>query len=242
MTSFIAAPLLALITALSLLPMEGCAPQAIEVDAGAELTAAAEYGEPLPERDGVEDDWFSDAAFIGHSLIQGFAGYSGLTAPDYYYLPGSSVETLLYSKELTIPGGTGSLRSGLRGKSYEKIYLMMGINEIAGNLAVLKSDYEKLIELVREYCPDAEVYVLSVLPVTQRKDSGGDFTIARITAYNDMLQELCAEEECWYVDLYDCFADEKGYLPSASSSDGIHLNRDQYSVMLDYLKTHTAGE
>lgn len=241
MTTLLTAPLLALLTALSLLPLESCAPQTVETNIQAEITVTAEYGVPLPEGEAVSDDWFDDAAFIGHSLIQGFAGYSGLSGPDYYYLPGSSVETILYSKEVTLPGGgSGSLKSGLSGHIYDRVYLMMGINEIAGDLGVLKADYLDLIELMRSYCPDAELYVLSVLPVTQRKDAGGDFTIKRITAYNEMLTQLCAEQECWYVDLYACFADEDGFLPSSASSDGIHLKKEQYAVMLDYLRTHTA--
>ena len=242
MTTCIAAPLLALLTALSLLPLEGCAqPQSAQVIGSAEVSVTAEYGEPLPESEAVEDDWFSNTAFIGHSLIQGFAGYSGLTTPDYYYLSGASVETLLYSQEVTTPNGTGKLKSALSGQDYERVYLMMGINEIAGDLTVLKADYLELVDLVRETNPNAELYVISVLPVTSKKDAGGDFTIERITRYNDMLMELCAEEKCWYVDLYSCFADEDGYLPSSASTDGIHLKQDQYGEMLEYLRTHTAS-
>ena len=241
MTTCIAAPLLALLTALSLLPLEGCSFQPAQEAAGtAGISVSAEYGEPLPESEAVTDDWFSDTAFIGHSLIQGFAGYSGLATPDYYYLSGASVETLLYSSEVTTPDGTGKLRTALGNHEYERVYLMMGINEIAGDVTVLKSDYLELIDLVRENNPDATLYVISVLPVTEKKDAGGDFTIDRITRYNDMLMELCAEEQCWYVDLYSCFADANGFLPSSASSDGIHLKKEQYAVMLDYLRTHTA--
>ena len=240
MTTCIAAPLLALLTALSLLPLEGCALQPSQAAGTAEISVSAEYGEPLPVGEAVADDWFSDTAFIGHSLIQGFAGYGGLSTADYYYLSGASVETLLYSSEVTTPGGTGRLADALAGREYERVYLMMGINEIAGDPAVLKADYLELIDLVRENNPDAALYVISVLPVTEKKDAGGDFTIDRITRYNDMLMELCAEEECWYVDLYSCFADEGGFLPSSASTDGIHLKQEQYLVMLDYLRTHTA--
>ena len=241
MTSCITAPLLALLAALSFLPLEGCGPADVPASGQTSLVQTDAYGAPLAEGDAVADDWFSGTAFIGHSIIQGFAGYAGLTTADYYYLGGASVETLLYTNEVTLPGGgTGRLRDELPLHSYERVYLMMGINEIAGDPSVLKADYLELIDLVRQSQPEAELYVISVLPVTQSKDAGGDFTIERITAYNDMLMELCAQESCWYVDLYSCFADEEGYLPSSASTDGIHLQQEQYAVMLEYLRTHTA--
>lgn len=227
-----------------LLPVSGCS----EAEPGAPGTedpappASLSYDQPVPESDAVDDDWFSNTAMIGHSLMQGMQGYSGLNTPDYYTLNGAMASQLLTSNEIKLPSGaTGTLSGGLSGKTYENVYLFVGINEISGDLTVLKNDYLRLIELVRSNSPDASIYVLAVLPVTERKASGGVFTLNRITAYNDMLLELCGEEECWYIDLYDCFADENGYLPSSASFDGIHLEAEQYIVLADYLKTHTAG-
>ncbi len=241
MTSFLSAPLGALLTALSLLPMKSCAPPiTVEADVRTEILETAEYGVPLPDGKSVEDSWFEDAAFIGHSLIAGFSAYSGLQVSDYYYLSGASVESLLDSKEIHLPGNRiGSLKSEMSQHNYGKIYLMMGINEIAGNLDVLKSDYLNLIDTVREYNSNAEIYVLSVLPVTKRKDAEGDFTIERILGYNNMLMDMCKLAECWYLDLYSCFVGEDGFLPSSASFDGIHLEEEQYLIMLDYLRTHT---
>lgn len=243
--NLITSPLLALITALSLLPLEGCVLSEVEVatpvipEEPPAVVVEYEYGVPLPESDPVDDEWFEDTAFIGHSLIQGFSAYSGLNQPDYYYLAGSSVKTLLSSSQVSQPGGTGTLRSGLKKQSYDKIYLMMGINEVSNKMSTSRSDYLSLITLVRDYNPDADIYVLAVLPVSARKASGGVYTIENITAYNTMLMELCAEQNCWYVDLYSYFADENGCLPSSVASDGVHLNPKQYSIMLEYLRTHT---
>lgn len=196
---------------------------------------------PLVQKsDPVDDDWFADTAMIGHSLMRGIELYSGLETPDYYTLTGGSVSRLLSSREVTLPGGgTGRLADALEGHSYERFYLFMGINEIANNMDTLKSDYEKLVELVRTQVPEAPVYVLAVIPVTQSKASGGIFTLERIGAYNKMLLDLCEAQDCWYVDLYECFAGEDGYLPSTASTDGIHLKESEYGILLEYLKTHT---
>lgn len=199
-----------------------------------------QYGAAVPESAAVDDNWFSDTAMIGHSLMNGMELYSGLDTPDYYTLTGASVSKLLSSDEVTLPsGGTGRLADALAGSSYSRFYLFMGINEIAGELNALKSDYLRLVELVRSASPDASVYVLAVLPVTRDKAGGGTFTLERISAYNEMLQALCEEQSCWYIDLDQCVADEDGYLPDSSSSDGVHLHAQEYAVLRDYLKTHT---
>lgn len=236
---------LALLVSMSLfMPLTGCE-ETVDIPASVDtqLPAAVVYDQPVPECDPVDDGWFENTAMIGHSLMQGMRGFSGLDAPDYYTLTGASVSQLLSSNEVVLPSNaTGRLSTALSGKTYDRVYLFMGINEIAGEMDTLKSDYQRLIDLVRQSSPDADIYVLAVLPVTQRKASGGTFTLSRITAYNEMLLELCGEQECYYVDLYECFAGDDGYLPSSASTDGVHLEEEQYTILADYLKTHTVEE
>ena len=228
-----------LISATLFLPITGCEEPA-EVQVTAELAPTAVYDQAVPESETVDDDWFSNTAMIGHSMMRGVEAYSGLETPDYYTLSGSSVSELLYSDEVSRPDGTqGTLSGALAGKTYERFYLFMGINEVCGDLTELKEDYRQLIELVRSSSPDTPVYVLSVLPVTRSRDGQGTFTLARIERYNAMLLELCGEESCWYVDLSHDFTDDVGYLPSEFSSDGIHLKQEQYVTLVDLLKTHT---
>lgn len=229
-----------LLSATLFLPMTGCDEPA-EVQVSAELPSSAVYDQAVPETEPVEDAWFANTAMIGHSMMRGIEVYSGLETPDYYTLSGSSVSELLYSDEVEFPGGTqGSLSTALAAQTYERFYLFMGINEVCGDLEALKEDYLQLITLLRKTSPDAVIYVLSVLPVTQDKALQGTFTQDCIKAYNNMLLELCAEEKCWYVDLYGPFADEEGFLPASSSTDGIHLKQAEYITLVNELKTHTA--
>ena len=252
MFTSITTPLVALITAISLVPLSACVPDevpesffssSVEETVPPSATETAEYGVPLAAHEAVGDEWFEDAAFIGHSLILGLSEYSGLETTDYYSLSGSSARTIVRSSEVSHPdGGKGTLESGLAKHSYEKIYLMLGINEVCNDLEWLKVDYLNFLALVRKYNPNADIFVLAVAPVTRTKDAGGTFTIANILKYNDMLQELCKEENCWYIDTYTAFADGEGFLPSSSSPDGIHLTVSAYKEMLEYVRTHTLTE
>ena len=195
----------------------------------------------VPLRDAVDDEWFSNTAMIGHSLMEGMRANSGLDTPDYYTLTGASVSVLLSSGEVHLPDGSyGTLSGGLDGTDYDHVYLFMGINEVSGALDALESDYQRLIDLVREKAPHADIYVLAVLPVTRDKAAEGVFTVERITAYNEMLQELCGQQGCWYVDVYNFYADPNGYLPASASTDGVHLYAGEYPELLRYIKRHTA--
>lgn len=195
----------------------------------------------VPLRDAVDDDWFANTAMIGHSLMEGMRANSGLDTPDYYTLTGASVSVLLSSGEVHLPNGSyGTLAGGLSGTDYDHVYLFMGINEVSGALDTLQSDYQRLLDLVREKAPHADIYVLAVLPVTEYKAAEGVFTVERITAYNEMLQTLCAQQGCWYVDVYNFYADPNGYLPDSASSDGVHLYAGEYPELLRYIKRHTA--
>lgn len=232
------------IRALSLvlcLLLAGCQAQTPSVPVYASMALPVDSSAaPAPSPTAVDDSWFENTAMIGHSLMHGIQLYSGLETPDYYTLTGGSVAQLLSSSEVTLPGGgTGKLAEALEGKTYERFYLFMGINEIANPMNSIKRDYERLVELVLAGAPDAEVYVLAVVPVTRNKADGGLFTLERILDYNEMLKTLCSDYGCHYVDLYECFADEEGYLPSSASTDGIHLKEGQYPVLLEYLKAHT---
>lgn len=195
----------------------------------------------VPLREAVDDEWFSNTAMIGHSLMEGMRLNSGLDTPDYYTLVGASVSVLLSSSEVRLPDGSyGVLSDALAGTGYDHVYLFMGINEIDGALDTLRGSYQQLLDLVRANVPSADIYVLAVLPVTKEKAAEGVFTIDKITAYNGMLQELCAEQGCWYVDTYNFYADKDGYLPSSASSDGVHLYAGEYPELLRYIKRHTA--
>ena len=92
MFTSITTPLIALITALSLVPLSTCIPDQVpdsflsseeEVVVPPVVEETAEYGVPLAGHDAVSDAWFKDAAFIGHSQILGLSEYSGLKTTDY---------------------------------------------------------------------------------------------------------------------------------------------------------------
>lgn len=181
------------------------------------------------EAERVDDEWFDDAAFLGNSLVEGFRMFSGLTNCDFYCATSLAVT------------GAGPLIDDMAQHEYGKIYILLGINEIGYEPDYFKELYGDMLDTIAENHPDADIYIMAVTPVTEKKsNSGGYFTMERVTAYNEKLLELAEEKGCWFVDLVEALAGEDGYLPEDVTTDGVHFAASHYSVWLEYLRTHHA--
>lgn len=185
-------------------------------------------GPKVPERaTPADDEFFSDAAFLGNSLVDGFRLYSGLTTCDVYA-----------STSLTV-FGAGDLIASMAGQTYGKIYILLGINEIGYDAEYFKEAYRTMLGSIRAVQPEADIYIMSLTPVSRAKnDAGGSFTMERVNTYNAHLYDLADEEGCYYIDLVEALAGEDGFLPAEVTTDGIHFTADEYLVWLDYLRTH----
>ena len=182
---------------------------------------------PLQEA-AADDNFFSDAAFLGNSLVDGFRLYSGLKTCDVY---ASTSMTVL---------GAGELVAQMPQGTYGKVYILLGINEIGYEPDYFKEQYSALLDTIQASQPNAEIYIMSLTPVSAAKSAQGTFTMERVLAYNEKLLELAEEREMWYLDLVEALADDTGYLPANVTTDGVHFTAEEYAVWLEYLRTHYA--
>ena len=57
-----------------------------------------------------------------------------------------------------------------------------------------------------------------------------------------ILQDMAEENNYYYLNVAEAFADENGCLPEeASPTDGMHFGPKYYEVWFDYLKNHVAN-
>ncbi len=186
-------------------------------------------GSTAPYAERVDDEWFSDAAFLGNSLVDGFRLFSGLTTCDVYA-----------ATSLTVLGA-GSLISQMNAKQYGKVYILLGINEIGYDPDYFKTQYAGMLDTIIAGQPDADIYVMGLTPVSEHKSTtDSTFTMDRVRAYNDRLLALAIEKGCYYLDLCEALANEDGYLPADVTTDGVHFAASHYQVWLEYLRTHHA--
>lgn len=207
--------------------------------------AALEYkwGSAIPMSSEADTEWFDDAVFIGNSLCDGLMLFGTIKNAKFYCAQSITVHNIYTEKCINVGGGEYiPITDALARDQYNKVFIMLGINEIYKESEWFYDNYAKLVDHVRETQPDAEIYIHSILPVTAAKSSSGNYNRTNVIRQNEQIVQLCKDKQAYYIDVFTHFADPEGYLPSEASSDGVHLTRAYYQVWSDYLKTHTITE
>lgn len=201
-----------------------------------------DFSQPVPERDPVGMEYFSDAAFIGDSRSEGFYLY-GVKRGKNISSSGLSVFTFAQKRVFTVGGKSCTGLDVLAAKNYGKVYLGFGVNELGYvNTEKFYQMYCKTIDAVRACQPHAVVYAQTIAPVNEARvaATGGKKHLnnERVRMYNELIRKA-AQEKC--VPLLDLYAalETDGSLPADASRDGIHINREYCQKQLDYLMCHT---
>ena len=196
------------------------------------------YGKVLGSKP-VNDSYFTNTAFIGDSLTDGFKAYANL--PDATFLCGTSM-TIARLEERPAPGG-GTIMERIHKGGFDKVYIMLGINEylVPSNKERILKEYSKLVDTVKEHNPDAIIYIQSILPVAEEIDDDGPIYNEVIREYNDELLKMAIEKQAYYLDIHPTLLNEKGHLIEGASTDGTHLSKEYYLQWLEYLRRHTVN-
>lgn len=212
------------------------------------------FGTELPEKGAASASYFDDACFIGHSLVNGMKSAFPLSAERVFAVDGASSRSITtYSKfaiqrpqdaKPNLPS-TGTLSEALTERKFNKVYIMLGVNEIgtaAYHRQTFSSNMTALICLVRQSQPAAKIYLLSLSPVSQScSESRENVNRDNILDFNTALKQVAKEQKAYYLNFFDLLCDENGFLPSRySSSDGLHLLSPAYGEIKKYLLNHTA--
>ncbi len=199
---------------------------------------------PVPESEPVDDSYFDSVAFVGDSRTDGFRLYSGLERGTYFCVTGETVASATDLQNWkTETGKKISLTDAVAQTACDKIYLMLGVNELGWNgTDIFREHAENLLQRLKADHPEAEIVIQSLLPVSAEQDAKGTYVNnRRILAYNQVWMELAEENGCDYVNIAEAVTGEDGCLPAEMSFDGVHLNRAGCHAWLDYLRTHSVG-
>ncbi len=203
------------------------------------------FSQPVPEREGVDNSYFDDAAFVGDSRTDGFMLYSGIGTGENLTSNGLSIFRLAEKKALTIGEEQYTLLEALSLKQYGKVYLSLGVNELGyGDDKGFYRSYCSAIDEIRRLQPGAVIYIQNLIPLneTQIVEHNGNkynLTNDHLRVFNDLMRQAAEEKQVAYLDLYTEFVDENGSLPPDQSRDGVHLKKEPCKRWLEYLKNHT---
>ncbi len=189
----------------------------------------------------VEDDYFADAVFIGDSRTVGMFEYGGLEdISTFYASTGLTVYEFDTAKFIALPDRKEkvTVEEALQRNSFAKVYLMLGINEMGGNMEVFAEEYAEMVARIRELQPDAIIYLQSIMKVSARRDAKGDhITNEGIEIRNERIQSMADNEKIFYLDINPPVCDEGGMI-SDYTFDGVHLKAKYIELWKQFLKEH----
>ena len=188
----------------------------------------------------VTQEYFDDALLIGDSRVTGIQLYSGWDNMTYYAESGMTVYSMFDCKAAEEDGRMLTVEEALQERSFGKIYLEIGINEMGtGTVDSFMEAYEDAVKHLRELQPDAIIYVCSIMYVKQSKsESDPVFNNPNIQARNDRIALLADGEHIFYLDINEIMTDETGNLNPDYTWDEVHL-LGQYNILwLEYFCKH----
>lgn len=213
---------------------------------------ADSYGTPVSESEAVDVSWFDDVAFIGDSVsvkLQYYAASTQALGDATFLCAGSlSASNALHtvtseSTHPTYQGKKMALEDSVALSGVDKVYIMLGMNNIAFGLENSTGDMVEMIDRILEKSPDVTIVIQSVTPMAKTSRTANQWlNNDSIAAYNQRMQEICHERGWYYLAVEEMFKDEDGYLIREYCSDpdemGIHFSTQAAEIWVEYLKTH----
>lgn len=183
------------------------------------------------ERIFVKSDvsYFDDALFIGDSRIEGLRDYGNLKGADYFCSTGLQIYDI-WEKTIDVNDvGKTSLNALIKAKTYSKIYIMLGINELGYDQQKTVDTYQAAIQKLQSKEPGVIVYVCANQHVTKaRSDADELYNNKNINSLNEKLKSLADGKSVYYIDINTLFDDGAGNLKDGYSNDGVHVRGIYY--------------
>ena len=172
---------------------------------------------------GVDETYFDDALFIGDSRMVGVSYYGRLGMADYFADVGMNVFTMFSTRASDYYFDETNLWDLLAGRTYGKIFIMLGLNESGYNLDDIITQYRYDLDQIQYLQPDADIYLLKIYGVSRTKaEQQYCFSPANLTRINDAIEALADEETIFCLDPRHLYEDSEGYILDEVSGDGVH--------------------
>lgn len=224
----------------TLKPVEpiGAQQEEVKEETDSEGAPADNGGAAVEEHTGIKAEVdLSDTLFIGDSRTVGLSEYGNLGSAEVFANSGMSVYNLSDTRVSCKDGVKRTLEQVLSNKQYQRIYLMLGINELGYNYQKTVTKYESVVAEIQELQPEAMLVLQANLHVTREKsEKSPAFNNINIDALNEDIRKIADRRGCSYLDVNELFDDGSGNLDAAYSADGSHILGKYYLVWADWIK------
>jgi lysophospholipase L1-like esterase len=114
------------------------------------------------------------------------------------------------------------------------VLINAGVNDIAGNtghstLDMIEDNLTSMVELAK--VNGITVILASVIPAFDFPWKPGMQPAAKIVALNSWIKSYAAQNHLIYLDYFTAMADERMGLKAALTYDGVHPNKEGYTIM-----------
>ena len=207
---------------------------AAETETTAEVTSESEKAETVAASTEYSPEFFDRGLIIGDSISVGLVNYGYLKSENVFAQIGLTPASVLTTD---IDGTTVYTKAA--GLNPDYICIMLGTN----GLSYLSEDFmaEKMSEFIdglRQTCPNAKIFLVSIPPVTAEHESEKPEKIENITKYNEHISKLAEEKSAPFVNTFELLQDSDGYLAADyAENDGLHLKAAAYPVVLSAIQT-----
>lgn len=201
------------------------------------------YADPVvPTGSRVDDGYFDGAVLVGDSISEPFSIHG--VVPELEVLPviGISARTAATNKLFEHDDEICTLAEKLVAMQPRIVYLWLGSNGVDTKAAdQVIEDYDHLLNILIAELPETLFYLVELSPVKHSAvEKYRGYTNERVDAFNEGLYEVAKRHGVYLLRINSLLKNEDGVLHSDfGAGDGIHLRSAAYSVLADYLYTHT---
>lgn len=181
---------------------------------------------PAVAQEYTSKDYFAGSVFLGDSVVSGISYYN--------YLPAAQV----FADGKYTTDKTASSVDSIVAANPTKVFIMLGLNDLnygTRSADQVVSNLAGIVSQIKTALPSTNVYVLSLLPITQAFEAKTTvhITQAAINDVNDKLSQQAASMNCAYIDVATPFKDGSGYLTASFTGNGSNIYNEYYPFLLN---------
>ena len=191
----------------------------------------------------IDEKYLEETIFYGDSITENFAYYRNIPYDNIWAVSNLTpvnahawnVMFYKYNEKINII-------DGFKKYTPKRVIITLGANAVA----IMKqeyfiSEYERLIESLKEASPNTQIIIQSIFPVDDRWDMRiNSINNTKINNLNYLLAEMCERQNIKFLNTSEILKNEngtaiKGYL---YESDGIHPLPIANQKILEYIENH----
>ncbi len=192
----------------------------------------------------VDDSYLADALIIGDSRTEGLHGFTSMQKSTYFASKEGLSVYNFWDKGVNYyePGEDAAKKSMdevLAGRSFGKIYISLGINELGiGTTKKYYESYREILAKIRKAQPDALIFIEGMMHVSEKLSSTSNvFSNTIVVQRNGAVATLANGHDIFYIDMNSVLCDADGNLQADMTGDGIHLYASEYEKWHAFLLT-----